>query len=374
MKKALKYLIIILFLGGAGYATYFFIESNDKPAETFETAQLFIASIENKSVATGKVIPEDEIEIKPNLSGIIEEVTAEEGQKIKTGELIARIKVVPNESSLNSARGRVKNAEIVLENSQLEYDRSHKLHEKGIISNQAYNSAQLNYSQSKQSLLNAQSDLRIIKMGTAGGGPANTDIRATVTGTILEIPVKKGDQVIESNNFNPGTTVAFIADLEQMIFEGKVDEAEVGKLKTGMPLIISLAAIEDEEFDAKLRFVAPKGTEEGGAVQFKIKADVIIDSDQFIRAGYSANASMVIDKRDSVLSIKEEWVQYDEESQEPYVEIETEEQVFERKEIKLGLSDGINTELLSGITEEDKIKIWNKTEPIKKGEEEKEDK
>jgi len=365
MKKVLKYVLILLIIGGAGYAAFFFYESNNKPADTFETAVAFKANIEDKTVATGKVIPEDEVEIKPNLSGIIEKVLVEEGQIIKTGELIAKIKVVPNESSLNSARGRVKNAEIVLNNAKLEYGRNKKLYEKGIISNQAYNTSELNFSQAKQSLLNAQSDLRIIKIGTAGGGPANTDIRATVTGTILEIPVKKGDQVIESNNFNPGTTVAMIADLEQMIFEGKVDEAEVGKLIIGSPLSISLAAIEGEEFDAKLRFVAPKGTEEGGAVQFKIKADVTIGSDQFVRAGYSANASIVIDRRDSVLTIKEEWIQYDEETSDPYVEVETSEQQFERSDIKIGLSDGINTEILLGITKDDKIKIWNKTEPIK---------
>lgn len=372
MKKVLKYLLILLIIGGAGYAAFFFYESNNKPTETFETAVAFTANIENKTVATGKVIPEDEVEIKPNLSGIIDEVLVEEGQIVNTGELIARIKVVPNESSLNSAKGRVKNAQIVLNNAELEFDRNEKLYKKGIISNQAYNNSELNFSQAKQSLLNAQSDLRIIKLGTAGGGPANTDIRATVTGTILEIPVKKGDQVIESNNFNPGTTVAMIADLEQMIFEGKVDEAEVGKLKIGSPLSISLAAIEEKEFDAKLRFVAPKGTEEGGAVQFKIKADVTIDSDQFVRAGYSANASIVIDRRDSVMTIKEEWIQYDKETNTPYVEVETGDQEFVRNDIELGLSDGINTEILSGITKEDKIKVWNKTEPIKKESDKKE--
>ncbi|MCV9385047.1 efflux RND transporter periplasmic adaptor subunit [Reichenbachiella ulvae] len=367
MKKVLKVLLIIIFLAGAGYAAYFFVKSNQKAVIEFETAKAFKATIQNKTVATGKVIPEDEVEIKPNLSGIIEDVLLEEGEEVKTGDLIAKIKVVPNEASLNSAKGRVSNAEIVLKNAELEYNRNKKLYEKGIIADQAFNSAELSYSQAKQELANARNDLQIIKLGTAGGGAANTNIRATVTGTIIDIPVKKGDQVIESNNFNQGTTIAIIADLDKMIFEGKVDEAEVGKLKVGMPLKISLAAIDDHEYDAILRFIAPKGTEENGAVQFEIKADVTLSGDQFVRAGYSANATMVLESRDSVLSIKEEWVQYVPNSDSAFVEVKKGEQEYEKQYLKLGLSDGINTEVISGVSKEDEIKVWNKTEPVKRG-------
>jgi len=181
-----------------------------------------------------------------------------------------------------------------------------------------------------------------------------------MTGVILEIPVKEGDQVIQSNTFNAGTTIASIADLTKMIFEGKVDEAEVGKLKKGSILKVSLGAIDGKEFEAKLNFIAPKGTEENGAVQFKIKADVKLDSNYFIRAGYSANASIVLERRDSVLAIKESLLKFDKKTEKPYVEVKIGDQKFERRDLKLGLSDGINVEVLKGITPKDEIKVWNK--------------
>jgi HlyD family secretion protein len=219
-------------------------------------------------------------------------------------------------------------------------------------------------------LENAKADYRIIRLGSAGGSSsANTNIRATVTGTLLEIPVEEGDQVIQSNNFNDGTTIATIADLGKMIFEGKVDEGEVGKLKVGMPLEISLGAIEDKTFNAKLKFIAPKGVEEAGAVQFKIEGDVEVDNDFLIRAGYSANASLTLEKKDSILVIPEALLQFDKKTDKPYVEVSVGEQQFERKDVEIGISDGINVEIISGITEEDEVKIWKKTEPIKKGDE-----
>lgn len=366
MKKIRNYLLIIMLLAGVGFAGNYFYTTNNKDIEDYETQLPYITDIENKSVATGKVVPEVEVEVVPQLSGILQKLYVEEGELIRTGDLIAKIKVVPNEAALNSARGRVKNAEILLNNSKLEYDRNKTLFDKGIIASQAFNTAELSYSQAKQSFSNAKSDLRIIKEGTAGGGATNTKIRATVTGTILEIPVENGDQVIESNNFNAGTTIAVIADLTKMIFEGKVDEADVGHLKVGMPLTISLAAIRDKEFKARLRFVAPKGTEEAGTVQFTIKADVEIDKDVFIRAGYSANASLVLELKKDVLAINEILLQFDEETEEPFVEVETADQVFERRDIKLGLSDGIKVQIDSGLVITDKVKVWNKTESKKK--------
>ena len=370
MKKVMKYVLIIGLIAGVIYATSFFISTNNQDPIKYESENPIKTNIEKKTVATGKVVPEDEVEIKPQISGIIHEVFVKEGQVITSGDLIAKIKVVPNEQALNSAIGRVDNAKIVLENSQLDYDRNKKLYDKGIISNQDFVAIELRFNQSKQELVNAQNDLKIIKMGTAGKGATNTNIRATVSGTILTVPVKKGDQVIESNNFNPGTTVATIADLTDMIFEGQVDEAEVSKLTIGMPLLISLGAINDKSFDAKLRFVAPQGIEEQGAVQFKIEANVILDSNFFVRAGYSANATIVIGQKENVLAIKEALVQFDEETQEPYVELELGDQDFERQEVELGISDGIYVEILDGLTAKDKVKVWNITEPFKKTSEE----
>ena len=371
MNKIVKYVLIGILVLGALWAAAFFVKSNSKSAITYETKNPFTANIQKKSVATGKVVPEDEVEIKPQISGIIDEIFLEEGAKVNAGDLIAKIKVVPNEQSMNQARGRVKNAEIALNNTKIEYDRNKAIFDKGVISSQDFNTQQLRYDQAKLELQNARSDYQIIRDGSAGGSAtANTNIRATVSGTVLEIPVKEGDQVIQSNNFNDGTTIATIADLSIMIFEGKVDEGEVGKLKLGMPLEISLGAINDKKFDAKLRFIAPKGVEESGAVQFKIEGDVTVEDDFLIRAGYSANASLVLEQKDSVLVVPEALLQFDKVTDKPFVEVAVgtvEEQKFERKDVEIGISDGVNVEIVSGITKDDRVKIWNKTEPIKIG-------
>jgi HlyD family secretion protein len=366
MKKAVKYILIIVIILGVVFATNFFISTNNQDPIQYESENPAKTTIEKKTVATGKVVPEDEVEIKPQISGIVHEVFVKEGEVITSGDLIATIKVVPNEQALNSAIGRVENAKISLTNGEIDFNRNKTLYDKGIVSNQDFIAIELRYKQAKQELENAGNDLKIIKMGTAGKGAANTNIRATVSGTVLTVPVKKGDQVIESNNFNPGTTVATIADLTDMIFEGQVDEAEVGKLVMEMPLLISLGAINDKTFDAKLRFVAPQGIEEQGAVQFKIEANVVLDTNFFVRAGYSANATIIIGQKDNVLAIKEALVQFDEETDEPFVELELGDQEFERRDIELGISDGIMVEIVEGLTEADKVKVWNITEPFKK--------
>ena len=370
MKKVFKYISIAAILFGVLYATVFFIKSNSKPSIQYDTQTAMITSIEMKSVATGKVIPEDEVEIKPQISGIIQTLYVEEGDNVKTGDLLAKVKVVPNEQSLNSAKGRLANTKILMQNARIEFNRNKGLFEKEIISQQDFQNAELNYSRAKQDVTNAESDLQIIKLGSAGGSAtANTNIRATVSGTVLEMPIKEGDQVVESNTFNNGTTIAIIADLSKMIFEGKVDEAEVGKLKIGMPLTINLGAIQDKEFEARLKFIAPKGNEEQGAVQFKIEGDVYLDKDFFVRAGYSANASLVLERKDSILAIPEALLQFDKKTEKPYVEVQIKDQEFERKDIETGISDGINVEILSGITIKDNIKVWNKTEEEKKEDE-----
>ena len=344
-------------------------KKNSKSPIEYETGKAFKTNIVRKTVATGKVIPLEEVEIKPQITGIIEKIFVIEGAKLKKGDLIAKVRVIPNEQALASARGRVSKAELAVNNAKIVFNRNTKLFENGVISKKEYEVFQLNYDQSKQDLINAENDYQIIQKGYTGqGSSANTNIRATASGMILQIPVKEGYQVIQSNNFNAGTTIASIADMSKMIFEGKVDEAEVGKLAEGIDIEVELGAIEKKKFPAKLTFIAPKGTEENGAVQFKIKADVTLDEEYFVRAGYSANADIVLEKKDSVLSIKESLLQFDKKTEDPYVEIKTGDQEFERKDLDLGISDGINVEILSGVTEEDEIKIWNKTKTDGEGE------
>ncbi|MDY7393809.1 efflux RND transporter periplasmic adaptor subunit [Aureibaculum sp. 2210JD6-5] len=338
-----------------------FGKMNSKSVIEFDTEKPFKTNIVKKTVATGKVTPLEEVEIKPQISGIIDKIFVEEGEKVKKGDLIAKVRVVPNEQSLSNARGRIGSIQIQLNNAKISYDRNKGLYDKGVISRSEFENVELAYNQAKQDLQNAQNDYQIIRKGYAGsGGAANTNIRATTSGMVLEVPVKEGYQVIESNNFNAGTTIAFIADMNKMIFEGQVDEAEVGKIKKDIDLEITLGAVEDKKFPAKLTFIAPKGTEESGAVQFTIKADVTLDDSYFLRAGYSANAEIILEEKDSVLSIREALLQFDKKTEKPYVEVKTGEDKFERRDIKTGISDGINVEILSGITADDELKVWNK--------------
>ena len=362
----LKNIGIIILILGFLFAIAYFVRTNSKSAIEYDTTTAFTSSIQKTSVVTGTVIPEDEVEIKPQLNGIIQQILVEEGDIVENGDLIAVIKVVPDERSVYSAQSQVNAARLNVANAEKQISRAQELYSKQIISQQEFEDLELSFNTAKENLKAAENDLEIIRKGSvSGSSTANTNIRATVSGTILEIPVKLGDQVIAANNFNAGTSVAIIADLNKMIFEGKVDEAEVGGLQIGQDIIVSMAAIPNKEFEAKLKFVAPKGTEEGGAVQFKIEADLTLDEDSFVRAGYSANGSLVVDNREDILVIYESLLQFDRRTQQPYVEVETSDQNFERKDIQIGLSDGIIVEILSGIEITDKIKIWNKTEPIK---------
>ncbi|WP_196889691.1 efflux RND transporter periplasmic adaptor subunit [Aureivirga sp. CE67] len=357
-RKIIIGIILIAFIA----VLVMFARNNSKSPTVYSTEKPFYTNIVKKTVATGSIIPLEKIEIKPQIPGIIEKIHAEEGQIVKRGDLIATVRVVPNISNLNSANGSVKNARIEFQNQQILYNRNKNLYEKGVISKQDFESAELSYNTAKQALVNAESNLEVIKRGYSNDLKrlANTNITAQISGTILTIPVKVGNQVIESNSFNAGTTIATIADLNKMIFEGKVDESEVGALKDGTKLEVSIGAIPNKKFPAELNFIAPQGSKEGGAVQFIIKANMTLDNKNFIRAGYSANADIILAKRDSVLAIKEAVLLFDNKTDQPYVEVETGNQEFTRKDVKLGLSDGINVEILSGLTPDDKIKIWNK--------------
>ncbi len=359
MKKVIRVVLLFL-LVGAFLATLWYLYSKSKEDPiVYQTSTATYGDIIQKTVATGKVIPREEVEIKPQVSGIIDELFVEPGDVVSKGDLIAKVEVIPDMVTLNNAENRVNVAEINFQNAELEFNRQKSLHEQKVISDQAFQNAQRSFESAKAELEAAKDNLQIIREGATqrSGSTSLTLIRSTVDGMVLDVPVKKGNQVIESNTFNDGTTVASVANMDDMIFEGLIDESEVGKLQPGMDLVISVGAIQNEEFSANLEYIAPKGTEENGAIQFQIKAEVTLDSSQFIRAGYSANADIVLAKRDSVLTIDEGLLQY--EGDQPYVEVETSPQNYERRDVTLGLSDGLKVEVISGVTAEDKIKVWN---------------
>lgn len=375
MKRSVTIIILIAILLVFSISLYYFYVKNQEDPVVYKTEQAVVDNIVKMTVATGSIVPREEILIKPNISGIIDEIFVEAGDVIKSGDLIAKVKVVPNVSSLSSAqnninsiRTQVETARLALANQKSIYGRQKALFEKGVISANEFDTAQLAYDQAQQRFKQEQVGLSgaiqnydIVKTGSSRGlgATANTEIRATVSGMVLDVPVKTGNQVIESNNFNDGTTIATIADVDKMIFEGKVDESEVGKITENLPLEITVGAIENKTFDAVLDYIAPKGVDENGAIQFEIKGTLKKGDTTFIRAGLSANASIILARADSVLTLQEALVQYDSKTQVPFVEVETGDQNFERREVKLGISNGINVEIKSGITKEDKIKVWN---------------
>jgi len=361
MNKTVKIILGIVLLILLVLVLKYFKASNAKEVVDYKTELPFYSTLDTKTVATGKLNPEEEIELKPQISGIVDQIFVEEGDLVRKGDLIAKIRVVPNEQALGSAKSRINSARLSFENAQTLFNRNKTLFEKGVISKQDFENSELSLNQSIENFDQSKDDYQIIKQGSlSGGSSANTNIVAQIPGTVLEIPVREGDQVIQSNNFNAGTTIATIADMSKMIFEGKVDESEVGKLEEGKDIKVILGAINEKEFPAILTFVAPKGVEQNGAVQFTIKADVTIDSSTKIRAGYSANAEIEIESKDSILVIKEALLQFNRITEKPFVELLKENGSFTKKNIQIGLSDGINVEILDGVEEGDKIKVWNK--------------
>jgi HlyD family secretion protein len=365
MKKRIIAIILISIVMVFAGALYYLYAKNSEDPIVYTTAQPEIRTIVKKTVAVGSILPLQEVLIKPNISGIVEKIFIESGDMVKVGDLIAQIKVVPNLSSLNSAKNTIRTNKIELENQERSFMRQKELFEKGVISRNDYETAETAFLQAQQNYAASKENFDIIKTGTTRDmkSAANTNIRATSSGMVLEVPVELGNQVIESNTFNDGTTIAALADTDKMIFKGKVDESEVGKIKEGLPLEITVGAIENKTFDAILDYVAPKGVLENGAVQFEIKGTLKKLDSTFIRAGLSANASIILAKATDVLAIKEGLVQFDAETKVPFVEIETGDQEFQRKDITLGLSDGIYTEVISGIEKEDRIKVWNRVNP-----------
>ncbi|HOI48884.1 MAG TPA: efflux RND transporter periplasmic adaptor subunit [Prolixibacteraceae bacterium] len=373
MKKILRIsLIVILIAVFAGTLVFLYNKSKKKP-DVFETKNPFVSNVVMKTVATGSVVPRQETEIKPQVSGIIDEIYIEAGDMVTKDQVIARIKIIPDMVNLNAAETRTNRAKINFEDAKIDYDRQQKLFDKNVISYEEFKRAKVAFDSAREELTAAENNLELIKNGVTKKAQTatNTLVRSTINGMVLDVPVKEGFSVIQANTFNAGTTIASIANMQDMIFQGKVDETEVGKIKVGMPIELEIGAIDKEKFEAALEYISPKGKEENGAIQFEIKANVMLKEGQFIRAGYSANANIVLDRKDSVLVIPEGLLKFENDSS--FVEVQTAtEQSFEKRYVKTGLSDGINIEITQGLTKDDKVK-GDKIDP-KKANEKKENK
>ena len=364
MKKVVTIIVLLVIVALFGGSLYYLYQKNQESPEVFKTETPTTQTIVKKTMATGTLVPREEVDIKPNISGVVDRLFVKAGDNVEVGDMIAQLKVVPNITNLNSAKNQVRQSKINLENEKKVFSRQKELYEKGVISENDFDLAKNSYDNELQTVKAAEENLEIISTGTTqdAGNAATTEIKARISGMVLDVPVEVGNQVIEANNFNEGTTIATIAKTDDMIFQGKVDESEVGKIKEGLPLEITVGAIEDETFNAILDYISPKGTEENGAVQFDIEGSLKETKGIFIRAGLSANASIILERSTDVLAISESLVQFEKETKEPFVEVEIGDQQFEKKMVELGLSDGINVEVISGVEESDKIKVWNRVE------------
>ncbi|MDX8341582.1 efflux RND transporter periplasmic adaptor subunit [Draconibacterium sp. IB214405] len=359
MKKVFRILGVVILVAIFGGTLFFLYNKSKKKTDFFENKNPFYSEVVMKTVATGSVVPRFEIEIVPQVSGIIDELFVEAGDKITKGQVVARIKIIPDMVTLNSAETRVNRAKISYEDAQIDYDRQQKLFDKEVISYEEFKSAKVSFDSAKEELTAAENNLELIKNGVTKKAETatNTLVRSTIDGMVLDVPVEEGNSVIQANTFNAGTTIASVADMSDMIFEGNVDETEVGKIREGMPIELEIGAIEKEKFAAVLEYISPKGVEENGAIQFEIKANVQLMEGQFIRAGYSANANIVLERKDNVMVIPEGLLQFDNDSS--FVEVNVgsaEEPNYEKRMVKTGLSDGINIEITEGLKAEDKVK------------------
>ena len=351
--------VLLVFVGTAYTVKH--LRDQEQQAEAFyDTESPRTADIVLKTLASGSVQPRQEILIKPQVSGIVRRVLVEPGDAVKAGEVLAEVMIVPDVAALSNAESRLARAQITLDDAQLNHERNADLLTRGVVAIAEAQRTELALKQAREELYAAEDNLRIVQEGvTARGGDnsSNTLVKATVSGMVLEVPIKKGNSVIEANNFNEGTTIASVADMADLQFVGKIDESEVEKLHEGMPIRLTIGAIEGIQIPATLEHISPKGVEEGGAIQFEIKAAVILAEGQFLRAGYSATADVVLDERSQVLALSERLIQYD--VNQPFVDVLVGDNTYERRDLEVGLSDGLVTEILSGVTEKDQIKIWN---------------
>lgn len=375
MKKYFKYilmaLVAVIFIGTF---VFLYIKSQPQP-EVYDEFTLQRMDIRKTTVVTGKIEPRNEVNVKPQISGIITEILKEAGETVQEGEVIAKVKVIPDMGSLSAAQSRLRLAEINRKQAQTDYDREKTLFDKGLVAADEYDKIAQTLRQAREEVDAAQDNLEVVRDGVSksNASASSTLIRSTITGLILDIPVKVGNSVILANTFNDGTTIATVANMNDLIFRGNIDETEVGRLSTGMTMKITIGALQDLKFDARLEYIAPKATNQNGANQFEIKAAVNLPSNATnIRSGYSANAEIVLAEAKNVLAVQESAIEFDGDDTYVYViKGEGDKQTYERRKVQTGISDGINIEIRSGVKPNERIRgpkmiATEKAEPMAK--------
>ncbi len=354
-KWACVILIVSVFLG-----TFIFLYQKSKPKENvYEIHTASLTDLEKKTIVTGKIEPRDEVNIKPQISGIVSEIYKEAGQTVKKDEVIARVKVIPDMGSLSSAENRVRLAEITLSQAQTDYDRMKNLYDQQVVSAEEYEKSEVSLRQAQAELSASKDALNIQREGVSlsNAQMSTTLIRSTIDGLILDVPVKVGNSVILSNSFNDGTTIATVADMSNLIFRGNIDETEVGRIVEGMPVVITVGALQDLRLDASLEYISPKGLETNGANQFELKAAIVVPEGQTLRSGYGANAEIVLQRATKAIAVPESALEFRGDS--TYVYLLTDslpKQAFRRIPVETGLSDGMLIEIKKGLEVGQKVR------------------
>lgn len=382
-KKAIYIFLALLLAFGLFSGIGYLIQSNSAKSEVFLTKKPVVENMEDKVMATGKIVPREEIEIKPNMSGIIDKILVDEGDQVTAGQLVATIRIVPNVQNVNAAQQEINNAQLQISNASMNLETQQKqfamqqnLYNQGVISRQEFltaqqqlQSAQIQLKNARQQLSTAQKSLQIARTGVTPElqGLATTQIRSKANGTVLEVPVKVGSQVIEANSFNSGTTIASIANLNSLIFEGEIDEAQAGKLKEGMNMNIVIGALQNKKFPGRLTMIAPKGKDVSGTIKFPVEGEVFNPNNEYIRAGFSANGEIVLSSQKNALLLEESLIQYEKKNGKdaPFVEVKQPDGSFKKAFVKLGASDGIHVQILSGIDKNAEVKVWNPSDKDK---------
>lgn len=355
MKKLFPVVLVTCILGAFAWTLLFLYQKSQAKPAVARVESPAKTDIVKKTVATGAIVPRKEVAIKSRVAGIVEELRVQPGETIAVDTLIARIKIVPDMLTLSRAESAVDTARIAVKNAEREMGRNQDLYGKGVVADTEFQKFRLDLELRNRELEGAENDLQLIRVGASRrSGQVSNLVRSTVAGTVLDVPVKEGESVIESNTFNAGTTIASIADMSDLVFLGKVDESEVGKLREGMDLEIRIGALESKVLKGKLEYISPKGATNEGTIQFEIRAAMRPEKGLLIRAGYSANADIVLDRRQGVLAISEKLLQFDDGK--PFVEVEVSPQKFEKRKVKVGLSDGNKIEMLEGVDANAKIK------------------
>ena len=350
LQLAVAAIIALVFVG-----TFVFLYRKSRPKETVYNE--FVskrADIRKTTVITGRIEPRDEVSVKPQISGIITQLYKQAGDRVDAGEVIARVKVIPDMGQLSSAEARVRLAEVNLAQARVDHQRMQNLYRKQLVSDDAYDKVHQSLVQAEEEKTAATDALEVVRDGVSrrNAKASSTLIRSTISGVVLDVPVKVGNTVVLSNTFNDGTTIASVADMNDLIFRGNIDETEVGRLVQGMSMRITVGALHDLAFDVTLEYISPKAVEQGGANQFEVKAAVRVEGDVYMRSGYSANAEIVLEEADKVLSVPESAIEFSGDTAFVYVlEPGTSPKVYRRTRVETGLSDGVDIEIRSGVEE-----------------------